>query len=144
MHIRDHFVLEWKSTLKIVESTLKIVESTLKRVIQTTILWSGFHYNLEWFQLQMKWSLIMTPKRVDFHSTALREYITLWRVHQIIIIFDLERIWCIFQIWTMICNRKKREREREIQSVWYPQTDHFVSMTFTTPKLDTSNNTFKS
>ena len=44
-HIRDHFVLEWKSTLKlvestlkIVESTLKIVESTLKRVIQTNTL----------------------------------------------------------------------------------------------------------
>ena len=30
-HIRDHFVLEWKSTLK-------IVESALKRVIQTTPL----------------------------------------------------------------------------------------------------------
>ena len=30
-HIRDHFVLAWKSTLK-------IVESNLKRVIQTTTL----------------------------------------------------------------------------------------------------------
>ena len=44
-HIRDHFDLEWKSTLKIVEYTLKIVEytlkiveSTLKRVIQTITL----------------------------------------------------------------------------------------------------------
>ena len=37
-HIRDYFVLEWKSTLKTVESTLKIVESTPRRVIQTTIL----------------------------------------------------------------------------------------------------------
>ena len=40
--IRDHFVLEWKSTLKIVESTFKLVESTLKRVIQTI--------TLEWVQ----------------------------------------------------------------------------------------------
>ena len=31
-YIRDHFVLEWKSTLK-------LVESTLKRVIQTTLEW---------------------------------------------------------------------------------------------------------
>ena len=38
-HIRDHFVLEWKSMLKVVESTLKIVESTLNRVIQTTLEW---------------------------------------------------------------------------------------------------------
>ena len=34
--IRDHVVLEWKSTLNLVESTLKIVESTIKRVTQPT------------------------------------------------------------------------------------------------------------
>ena len=53
-HIRNHFVLEWKSTLKIVESTLKIVESTLKRVIQTG--YSGVDSSIiwEWIQLQMK------------------------------------------------------------------------------------------
>ena len=28
-HIKDHFVLEWKSTLKIVESTLERVDSTI-------------------------------------------------------------------------------------------------------------------
>ena len=28
--VSDHFVLEWKSTLKIVESTLKVVDSTQK------------------------------------------------------------------------------------------------------------------
>ena len=60
------FHLEWKSTLK-------IVESTLKRVFQTT--------TLEWIPLFWEWISTpnevipnMTPKRVDFHSTALREY----------------------------------------------------------------------
>ena len=36
--ILDHFVLEWKSALKIVESTPKIVESILNSVIQTATL----------------------------------------------------------------------------------------------------------
>ena len=57
--------LEWKSTLK-------IVESTLKSVIQTPILWSRFHYCERGFPLQIEdLNPNMTPKRVDFHSTTL-------------------------------------------------------------------------
>ena len=62
--------MEWKSTLKMVESILQIVESTLKRVIQTTILWSGFHY-LGVGSTPNEVVPNMTPKRVDFHSTAI-------------------------------------------------------------------------
>ena len=47
-HIMDHFVLEWKSTLK-------IVAYTLKRLIQTT--------TLEWIPLFWEW--ISTPKWSD-------------------------------------------------------------------------------
>ena len=71
-HIKDHIVLEWKSTLK-------IVESTLKRVLQSTILWSGFHYNLGVDSTPNEDLVIPNnitpnmPKRVDFHSTELRE-----------------------------------------------------------------------
>ena len=55
----DHFDLEWKSTLRIVESTLKIVEPTLKNRIHSqksdsnhyfevdsTIIRSGFNSKL--------------------------------------------------------------------------------------------------
>ena len=63
--------MEWKSTLK-------IVESTLKRVIQTTILWNGFDY-FEWISTPKRSDPSMTPERVDFHSTALREYCNYFR-----------------------------------------------------------------
>ena len=51
---------------------LKIVESTLKRVIQT-LLWSGIHYNLGCDSTPNEVIYNMNPKRVDCHSTALRE-----------------------------------------------------------------------
>ena len=60
-HIRDHFVLDWKSTLKLVESTLK----------NDTNHYFGADYsmNWEWILLQMKWSLIWLQK--EWISTPL-------------------------------------------------------------------------
>ena len=82
-HIRDHFVLEWKSTLKIVESTPKYWFESL--------FWELIPLFERGFPLQTKWSLYnMTPKRVDFHSYTLREckhsslylFCIWWSVHR--------------------------------------------------------------
>ena len=60
--IRDHFILEWKSMLK-------IVGSTLKRVIQNNAL------ECRWNPLHNEVIPKMRTKRVDFSSSALlREY----------------------------------------------------------------------
>ena len=68
-YIRDHFVLELKSTLKIVEWFYsQKSDSNHYFGVDSTILSVDF-------QSKTKWSLITTPKRVDFHSTALREYV---------------------------------------------------------------------
>ena len=50
------------------------MESTLKRVIQTTTLeWNPLFW--EWISTPNEVIPNMTPKRVDFHSTALRELV---------------------------------------------------------------------
>ena len=72
MIIRDHFVLEWKSTLIIVESTLKTVIQPLLR--------GGFHYNFGADSTPKEVIPNMTPKRVDFHSTALNSTAWAWRI----------------------------------------------------------------
>ena len=60
-HIRIHFVLEWKSTLKLVESILKRLSNHNFGIDSTKFL--------EWL-IQLRYEAIsnMTHKRVDFHS----------------------------------------------------------------------------
>ena len=68
-------VKEWKSTLLGV--ILGIISFGVEIHAQEwfkPLLWSGFYYFESGFPLQTEVIPNMTPKRVDFHSTALREY----------------------------------------------------------------------
>ena len=67
------FILEWKSTFNIVESTLKRVLEVQTTTV--TIAWFPvvFHCNLGTDTTPKSVMHNMTPKRVDFHSSASKE-----------------------------------------------------------------------
>ena len=70
--IRDHFVLEWKSTVKISGIQSQKSDSNHYFGVDSTMIW-------KWIQCQMKCSLTnmipnMTSNRVDFHSTESKSH----------------------------------------------------------------------
>ena len=72
--IRDHFVWSGNPHSK--------QWNPLSKEWFKSLVWSGFHYFESGFPLQNEVILNMTPKRVDFHFSALRKYKPINQLYQ--------------------------------------------------------------